>query len=193
MPGLVRGFAAMEMVVVVGIITIISSIILVRFQVFSGGIHLQRASRETALLIRRAQNMALSVRKLPGAPDTLRSFGVRIDRTTTPVTVILFGDISGNGRYDVSSDVVIDARVVDGVTTTALLDASVGIPEILCNASGADHCADTLDVTFLAPEARMDILGDAGSEQSAVLTFRAVGSAYAREVVVRASGQIFVR
>jgi len=191
-----RGFTAIEMVVVVGIIAIISAVILIRFPAFSASIHLQRSSRETALLIRRAQNMALSVRKVPGA-SAPTSFGVHIDRGTSPVTAILFGDVSGNdGKYDPSADVAIDTRVVNGVKTTALLDQSVRITSdgIICDASGTDHCTNTLDVSFRVPEARMSIYGDdLSGEQSGEVIFSAIGSAHTRKVIMRASGQIFIR
>src|SRR3989344_7181605 len=105
-----NGFTAIEMVVVVAIIALISSIILVRFPAFSGNIHLQRSSRELALLVRKAQNMALSVRWVPG-PNAPTSFGVYIDRTTTPVTAILFGDLPGSGQYGRNDGEPTDTRI----------------------------------------------------------------------------------
>ena len=180
----IGGFTAIEMVVVVGIIAIVSSIILIRFPVLSGNIHLQRSSRELALAFRKAQAMALSVRRVPGV-STPTSFGVSIDRTTSPITVLIFGDLSGNGQYD--------GEPADKLVESVPLDRSVTMPEILCNGSGTDQCTDTLDVSFLVPEARMSIYSNAGSEQSAVLTLAAIGSTYLREVVVRASGAIFIR
>lgn len=178
------GFTGIEMTVVAAIITIISGIILVRFSVFSGGAELQRASRELGLAYRKAQNMALSVRK--GATAVApSSYGVYINRTTTPITVIIFGDLSGNGRFD--------GAPTDVVVETLRFDRSITVTDLLCNATGVDNCTNTADASFLVPEARASIYGNAGSENLLQVVMGGIGATYTRTVVIRASGQIFLQ
>ena len=51
-----------ELVVLLAIITLISGVVLASFPVLSRRIHLQRSTRQVALSLRKAQNMAFAVR-----------------------------------------------------------------------------------------------------------------------------------
>ncbi len=189
-----RGFSLLEVMIVLGIVTSISALILVSFPAVSQSINLQRSSRAMALALRKAQNMAFAVRPIevaPGARRTPFSFGVHWNRATMPDTYVIFADFfpsgSPNGRYDGG------AGSTDMIVETVRLEPGIAFGNITCMLGGTDQCGDVLNIVFSVPDAQTQI-GNASQTvgESAELVLTGRGGLIARKITVRTTGQIQV-
>lgn len=180
---LCAGFTMIEVVVMLGIITMISTVVLVSFTGLSEGGAINRASRELALAIRRAQNMSLAVTQVetssgPKIPDAV---GIRLDKAV-PSAYFLFVDVVRDNRYT-SDDAKIgaDEALPAGVRINSLLDSS--------NASYS-----IVHIMFSAPEAVVAITGtDGTSIGDRVEMELSSSSGKKKKVVARTSGQISIK
>ena len=96
------GFSLIEIMVVVGILTIINIMIFASYPEFSQKLSLKRTSEEVALIVRQAQSYALGIKKSALGSDDYFGFGIRFNKTA-PTTIILFTDFGAipNKIYDV--------------------------------------------------------------------------------------------
>lgn len=104
-----KGFTLVEILVVVLIFAVVSSILLFRYSDFSTAITLRNLSQEVALSIRKAQTLATSVRG--GSPrnafNTTKGYGIYIRITNNEAqysggsaSFVLFRDDDNDGLYD---------------------------------------------------------------------------------------------
>ena len=93
------GFSLIEIMVVVGILTIINTMIFASYPEFSQKLSLKRTSEEVALIARQAQSYALGIKKSALGSDDYFGFGVHFDKTA-PTTIILFTDSDSDKSYD---------------------------------------------------------------------------------------------
>ena len=189
------GFTLIEAVIVLGIVGFISALILVSFPGVSQNINLQRSSRNAALALRKAQNMAFAVRPVVDAGGVRRTpiyFGVSVNRAT-PGTYILFADFfpggSPNGRYDPGG-----GPNADVIVETLQLEPGIAFGDITCLLGGIDQCGDVLNVAFSVPDAQMQI-GSASQTvgESGELVLTGQGGALSRKIIVRTTGQIQIK
>lgn len=97
-----RGFSLIELMVAVGILTLINIMIFASYPEFSQRMALKRTSEEIALITRQAQAYALGIKKSVSAGDNYFGFGVRFDKSN-PKSLILFTDSDSNKTYDVGN------------------------------------------------------------------------------------------
>lgn len=103
-----RGFTLVELLVVMGIVTIISTVILTRYSQFNNTILLSNLAYDMALSVRQAQVFGLSVREQTvgsGAFNT--GYGIYFSKDS-PTSYLLFADVDNNRHYDESGDTVIE-------------------------------------------------------------------------------------
>lgn len=173
-----QGVTIIEMLVVVGIIALVSSVMLFNYSDFSTNVSIRNLTQEVALSIRKAQTYATSVRPIEGLVgvssrefsgygasfSTIRSIGE--DRSLPdPKKFILFADIplvigeSPNGTYDQPTDTDCGAPAAStecietfGINTA---DRIVGIcsDNVLYDPDSMEDCSEkiTVDITFLRP------------------------------------------
>ncbi len=96
-----KGFTLAEMIIVIGIIGLISSITLFDSRKLNSNILLSNTAYEIGLIIRDAQVSGLGSKLLEGA--TTSNQGVFFD-TSKPEQVVLFSDTNNNNRFDQLSD-----------------------------------------------------------------------------------------
>lgn len=94
-----RGFSLIELMVAVGILTLINIMIFASYPEFSQRMALKRTSEEIALIARQAQAYALGIKKSVSAGDNFFGFGVRFDKSN-PKSLILFTDSDSDKTYD---------------------------------------------------------------------------------------------
>lgn len=186
-----------ELVVLLAIITLISGVVLASFPVLSRRIHLQRSTRQVALSLRKAQNMAFAVRQANTISGRVipPAYGVHFSRTA-PTSYLIFADLRGgpggtsNGIYD---------SAIDAVVETIALDPGIRIGDLLADL-GAPQ--DAISVAFSVPEARMSIANPTFPVAESLeivlqvetgVTLPAGAPNLTRSVVVRTSGQIRVK
>lgn len=151
-----------EIVIILGIIVMISSILLANFPSFSRSINLQRSSQQLGLAFRRTQSMALAVREvdLGGGINGLlsghhipRSYGIYINLSSSQTSYIIFGDFNAGGGtvgvYDPVNDFVVETGVLVG-NGTFMSGMSI-------NPLGAAENTSVLHITFNVPSADMNI------------------------------------
>ncbi len=186
-----------ELVVLLAIITVISSVVLASFPVLSRRIHLQRSARQVALSLRKAQNMAFAVRQANTVSGRVipPAYGVHFSRTA-PTSYLVFADLRGgpggtaDGIYSPATDAVVE---------TITLDPGIRIANLLADLSAPQ---DAISVAFSVPEARMSIASptlplteslEVVLQVEAGSTLPAGAPNLTRSVIVRTSGQIRVQ
>ena len=193
-----RGFTMVEAVVLLAMFVLIAGIVLASFPRFSQQIRLQLSSQQTALALRKTQNMAFAVRQVQTSRcGTLvpPAYGVFFDRERAPDSYLIFADLrsssdctsgSNDQRYRASDDEVIE---------TIRLDQGVAINDLIVVAGGVDASETVINIVFSVPEARMTIAnasGPAGESVDIVLRQSRLPDV-ARRITVRTSGQIAVK
>lgn len=98
-----RGFTLTELMVVVGIMTIMNLLIFANYPEFSQRLALKRTSEDVALIVRQAQAYSLGIKRPLGATDdNYNGFGVRFDKSVAnKKSLIIFADKNKNNVYDV--------------------------------------------------------------------------------------------
>lgn len=178
------GFTMVEAVVMLGILTAVSAVVLFSFTGFNEGAALNRSARELALSIRKAQNMSLAVTQVPtvNGPKIPPAVGLKLS-TLTPSTYFLFADMVRDNKYTASDDAKIgnDTTLERGIRVDSLKDKD-----------GVAHA--TAYVIFSAPEATT-FLGDdnGGSIGDKLDVSLKTPAGQIRTITVRTSGQINVR
>lgn len=101
-----KGFSVIELIMVVTIMTLITSVVLYNHARFSGGVLLENLAYEIALTVRQAQFFGINVREnLNVQGDFSSGYGVFFDKTTVPPnsSFIFFSDTNNDGKYNSGS------------------------------------------------------------------------------------------
>lgn len=103
-----RGFTAIELVVVIAIFGVLSSVVLIRFSTFTQGVNIFNTTQDIALRIKQAQNSAIlgqypKTNAHPVIIDDIANwkpkYGVYFD-TAVPDVFSVFFDENNNDMYD---------------------------------------------------------------------------------------------
>lgn len=95
------GFGLIELMVSIGIMTLVAAIILAKQSAFNGAVLLQSQAYKIALTAREVQTNAVSASVLAGTSRQM--LGLYFD-TSRNTTYRIFKDAQGNGSYDVSEE-----------------------------------------------------------------------------------------
>lgn len=97
------GFSLIELMVAVGILTLINIMIFAKYPEFSQKVALKRTSEEIALIARQAQAYALGIKRSSSGGEDYFGFGIHFDKSSTKSkSLILFTDSGAipNKIYD---------------------------------------------------------------------------------------------
>lgn len=157
------GVTLIEMLVVIAIFGMISSVLLFNYSDFSTGVSLKNLTQDVALTLRKAQTYATSVQSLPNGSLTtdFPSYGMSFSANTTSSgnyvpynkRFVLFADIPvSNKKYDASNfcgSPSAGNECVDSITITS----GDKIVSVCSNASGSEVCSSdgTVDISFQRP------------------------------------------
>lgn len=131
------GFTIVELLVSIGIFTLITGVVLARYRTFDTNAKFVNASEDIVLALRQAQVYGVGVRGTTGALFDV-PYGVHFD-TTTPNQIRIFADSNRDGKYIMTDDSLVE---------TVQWDTSIGISNLVC---GSSACTSFLDVTFKRP------------------------------------------
>lgn len=184
------GYTAIELLVVSSIMITISAIVLLGFGVLNDSVALNRSSRDLAVTLRRAQNMALAVTGVSAIGNEVPP-AIGIQLTKGASTYLLFADRAGLPRdykYGASDGELIQSFRFDrNVIAYQFFDVD---GDVISPAGGVLH------IIFSAPEADISITdgnGDTYPEWAKVdIVFRSP-SGKEKTIIVRESGQISVK
>ena len=96
-----NGFSLIELMVSVGILTLINIMIFASYPEFSQKMALKRTSEEIALIARQAQAYSLGIKRSASISDDFFGFGVHFDKSpANSKSLILFTDLDSDKIYD---------------------------------------------------------------------------------------------
>lgn len=186
------GFTMVEVVVMLAIITTLSAIVLASFGRLNEGAVLRGSVRETALVMRKAQNMSLSVRQIMvGAPPQAvipPAVGVRFTKGQS--LFFLFADlaVSRDFKYtDASEKIGTDERFLRKIYVKSFK-----------NETGTQYTApetQSIHVIFSAPEATVAITNANGVDMGNFIEIELAepSGQQTKSIAVRTSGQISIK
>lgn len=186
-----KGFTLVELIVVTGILTLITGLMLVNNNKFGGALLLENLAYDVALSIREAQVYGISVRQF-GSGNFELGYGVHFDMAN-PKTYSLFGDVDGNGLWAAGEEVAPSPYAIERGYFISKLCAPAGSDTESCSS------ATDLDLVFKRPEPDAYISADGISgvttpsalqESARVVLESPRGDE--RSVVVEVTGQISV-
>jgi len=181
-----EGYTMTEMVVVLSIVTLISSVVLASFSGFSEQGALSRSSRELALGIRQAQNMSLAVTQIQtqSGPIIPRAVGVRLT-LSKPQSFIIFADLVLDFKYNALEDKLIgEESSFQRTTRIKSLTAY--------NPNPANY--STVHLIFVAPEATVFLTDENGASIGDKLEIKlSTVSGQEKIITVRTNGQISIK
>lgn len=117
------GFALVELLVAIGIITILSVSLLFQQNKFDSSVQIANVAYEIATVIQKAQRYGGSS-VAGGFANTEVGYGVYFNRST-PQTVILFRDTDNNKQYN-SGDTAVEEYTLSGKTEILEIRNSAG-------------------------------------------------------------------
>ncbi len=106
-----KGFSLVEILVVISIFIIITSLILANYPSFNDRLDLTRAVQTITLSLRQAQAYGSAVKEFNTASNCFPGYGINF-QLSSPQDYFLFADVNANGRYD--SNI---SSVCNGATT----------------------------------------------------------------------------
>ena len=180
-----NGFTLIEAVVMLGVITAISSVVLVSFAGLSEGGALNRSARDLALSLRQAQNMALAVTQVSTSlgPKIPPATGIKLIQNST--SYFTFADLNLDNKYTGENE---DAKIgahqnfVRGIKVKSLTD-------------GAGNARSIAYVTFAAPEAAVALSDVNGTKIGNQLTIELTSGSgnTTKKIIIGTSGQISIK
>ena len=180
------GFSLIELMVTIAIITLVTGVVLVRYNSFNNVIILTDQAYELALDIREAQVLGVSV---GGTSDSFRkAYGIYIT-LTTPNRYLLFQDNLTTGlklQYDSGEEI--------GEPYT--IDSRFEITQICTTKSGVERCDNTdVSMVFKRPDFDAKITTNIVSypDQLTIVVSSVRDSSVSKRIVLYPSGQISVQ
>ena len=181
------GFSLVELMVTIGIVTLVTGVVLIRYSSFNSVVILKSQAYEMGLDIREAQVFGVSV---GGSTGQFReAYGMYIN-LSTPNIYTLFQDAPGSG-----TDLVYDAG--EEVGEVYVIDPRFTILEICTTFAATYDCAGATEasIAFKRPDfdARMTTNGEPNPQQIEIVIAAVEDPSVRRTVVVYASGQISIQ
>jgi len=151
----IRGFTLVEMLVVMAIFVILTTVTLANNSQFGGRITLETLAYDIALSVRQAQVYGIAVQRFGDTgSDFGRGYGVHFE-TASPATYQLFADtFSGDGIYN-------DGELVRETT----LRGGYRIVDLCIRSNGTETCGIAeLDILYKRPEPDAYIRANSGAQ-----------------------------
>src|SRR3989344_725432 len=185
---LLRGFTLVELVVIAGIISIVSAVLLTNNNLFGGNIILTNLAYDVALSVRQAQVYGVSTRATTLGSFT-HAYGVHFKLTGGPSSSYIFFVDANNNR-------IYDNPPADTILQLIEVPPSYALTKICGDAGAGEVCGTTgtIDVSFLRPSPDALIQGNIESGASQTFMNARVEltnpSGRTKSVLISSTGQI---
>jgi type II secretory pathway pseudopilin PulG len=167
-------FTLVEVLVVLGVVSLLTLLVLPQYRKGEGSLALQRAAHQLVQDIRRTQEMATSATEINGVPPR---YGINFD-LSSPNSYFLFADINDNGTYQPSDEVI----------ETISLESKVSLHQLLLGDPPSSKT--NASITFSPPDPTTEIR-DPGGPFSVVL-IQLIGEDQIKSIRVNEAGLIYV-
>lgn len=184
-----KGFTLVEMLISVGIFTIMSALILANYPEFRSRSALDNLTAQIAIVFREAQVYGISVREEGASFDA--GYGVYVNIQDNNKALYIFADKDNDKLYSKENgDSVLETFTLNGGETITRLCAPSCVDSDTKPAS-----ADSLGAVFVRPnpDAYFSVNGALSNISSISLEISNRSGSYTREVEVYTTGQISVR
>lgn len=192
----IKGFTLVELMVTVGIFTIITGLLLARYSNFNQGIILTNLAYDVALTIRSAQSASINVKSAPGTTgysgDFSQPFGVYFAENATSFTSFMESNYISDtnlGRYNQGEEIA-----TTNITRGSKISDICAGTEGSCNSDISE-----LNIIFKRPDPVAHIISVSSVNNRitpenpyAEITVQSIDGA-TRKIIVRSTGQISVR
>jgi prepilin-type N-terminal cleavage/methylation domain-containing protein len=188
-----KGLTALELIVVVAIIAILSTVSYINFRDLDETQSLLLAAQELSVQIREAQIFGIAIKEAPNG-GVYPHYGVYADTSNNPNEIIFFADIDLNGVYEEGGQ--------DVVTSISKFKEPLSIKNLCINGTGNDNdtkCnAEEVTIVYKRPNPEPSISAIDSSDGPvsdlvyAVITLSKPDE-FSRSVFVWDNGQISVR
>lgn len=180
-----KGFTLVELLVSVGIFTIITSVAAYNHSLFNGSVILTNLAYEIALSIRQAQFYGITVRQ--SADDSTRfdsGYGIHFDTVSAPASYILFEDKPAQDHV---------YNVGESLNTFSIQRGNTISKIVVSNGSGTTS-KSLVDISFIRPNPDTYITADgiAGVYYNNAELCVSSPQANKRKIIIEATGQISV-
>jgi prepilin-type N-terminal cleavage/methylation domain-containing protein len=185
---LARGFSLVELVVVLGIFTLITGLVLANHSRFNGSVLLGSLSYNIALSIREAQVYGLSVKQFNVSQFQV-GYGIHFNSGELN-SYSLFVDVNTNKRYDSGTDTILKLYTLNNIHH---LKRFCGV-----TVAGVETCSDSgtpiqnLDIVFFRPNPDASISSESVSGYSRGKITVMSDEGVERTVTVATTGQVSV-
>ncbi len=196
-----RGFSLIELIVSIGIFTLMTALVVTKYGNFNQRTLLTDTAYDVALALHTAQNYGLSVKNTSGGSNPF-GYAYAIDFVNSATGSACGAVVSSNIRFALFADVVADGSC-DGndtaissyaLTRAATIASSGG----LCVGTGASACTAVtrMDVSFTRPNPEAKICASNGGAAVCGYTYAEIkiqsSDGTSRTISVRENGQISV-
>lgn len=193
-----EGMTILETVILMGMITAVSATVLISFTGLNEGIALNRAARELTLGLRKAQQIALAVKQVPGSGSPPRA-GIRLSsQGNVRSRYSLFADLDdlnsdgkpdGNFNYNAPPDTTVEQVTFGRGVVVSAFQREDG--------SAITPISGKLNILFSAPEAQIDFSDKNGAKITSSEPYLSVilqsPDGKTKKVIIRISGQIEIQ
>ncbi len=137
------GVTLIEMLIVVAIIAVVSTVLMFNYSDFSTNVSVRNLSQEIALAVRKAQTYATSVRAIDGTNLISSSAfpGYGIVFTSQPAPTVLSSIVPTNHRF------VLFADIADGLIADRMYGADTAAERCGEPTSSQNECIETFEIT----------------------------------------------
>ncbi len=163
-----RGFTVIEILVVAGIITVVSSLVFANNSRFGGQVLLRNLAYDIALSVRQAQVFGISVQRFDPTNTYAPAYGIHFS-ASSPTGYLLFADVLDpqNGTYECPDAGTANCELIQSTT----IQSGYRVSTLCATPAGeAEVCdLDDLDISFQRPEpdAHIRANGDPALHESA--------------------------
>ncbi|OGZ04188.1 MAG: hypothetical protein A2648_01215 [Candidatus Lloydbacteria bacterium RIFCSPHIGHO2_01_FULL_41_20] len=157
-----HGFSMIELVVVIGIFSFISAIILGNYNGFNQKMSVSNLAHQIALEIRQAQVYGLSAKESVIGSGVFPGYGIYFSRDI-PTSFVLYTDANGDKKYNHTGDGTNCSANSECLESVSVSNGDV-IKDICATVSGVTKCAsvsqiDFVNVVFTRPDPEATITG----------------------------------
>src|SRR3989344_1096801 len=191
-----RGFTLIEVVVVIGVMAIISSLMLANFPRFNKQISVEREAGKLALSLRKAQSYALAVREFNPAfnddpfcaspPVKFPGYGLFF-KVSDPTRYFIYGDVNCSKYYE--NILLEEAAEIINIESNVKIFSIKGYDAAVCG-GGCD--LDELSILYVRPGPTILIKSNGIDYNFTEIYLRSSDGAVSKKVVIRSTGQVSI-